>query len=69
MIIKHDVETTVRDFSSIIATGAERGTETEDSTINIQSIIESEGAGYYRVTVQGYHKTDSGKDCHGCTCG
>ena len=55
-----DVETTVRDFSSIIATGAERGTETEDSTINIQSIIESEGAGYYRVTVQGYHKTDNG---------
>ena len=54
-----DVEKTVRDFSSIIATGAERGTVNQDTTINIQSIIESEGAGYYRVTVQGYHKTDN----------
>ena len=53
------VETTVRDFSSIIATGAERGTETEDSTINIQTAIETHGAGHYRVTVQGYHKTDN----------
>jgi hypothetical protein len=56
-----DVEKTVRDFSSIIATGAERGTVNQNTTINIQSIIESEGAGYYRVTVQGYHKTNNTK--------
>ena len=55
------VEKTVRDFSSIIATGEERGSEDEDFTINIQSIIEIEGAGYYRVTVAGYHKTDNTK--------
>ena len=56
------VEKTIKDFnaSDIVATGAERGSEPEDSTINIQTAIETHGAGHYRVTVQGYHKTNDG---------
>ena len=56
------VEETIKDFnaSDIVATGNERGSQTQNSTINIQNIIETKGAGYYRVTVQGYHKTDNG---------
>jgi hypothetical protein len=59
---KQTVTKTIKDFnaSDIVATGVERGSEPEDSTINIQTAIETHGAGYYRVTVQGYHKTNDG---------